>query len=76
MGLWWRLKPFEDLRARDRSALNVSVVKEALAQLGLCTAAVRPPISTLSAEDATVVRRTLAEWGVSPGAAGAPAASA
>jgi 4-hydroxy-tetrahydrodipicolinate synthase len=78
MGLWWRLKPFEDLRARDRSALNVSVVKEALAQLGLCTAAVRPPISTLSAGDAAVVRRTLEEWGMSPAEAeaGAPAASA
>jgi 4-hydroxy-tetrahydrodipicolinate synthase len=62
MNLWWRLKPFEDLRARDRSALNVSVVKEALAQRGLCSAAVRPPISTLSAPDREIVRRTLGEW--------------
>lgn len=62
MDLWWRLKPFEDLRARDRSALNVSVVKEALAQRGLCSAAVRPPISTLSDADRERVGRTLRDW--------------
>ena len=49
MDLWRRLRPFEDLRARDGSALNVSVVKEALAQLGLCRSDVRPPISPLNA---------------------------
>ncbi|AHH96891.1 dihydrodipicolinate synthase family protein [Kutzneria albida] len=47
MELWHRLKPFEDLRAVRGSADNVSVVKEALAQLGLCRRAVRPPISEL-----------------------------
>ena len=45
--LWRRLKPFEDLRAARGSADNVSVVKEALAQLGLADRAVRPPISEL-----------------------------
>ena len=62
MDLWWRLKPFEDLRARDRSALNVSVVKEALAQRGLCSAAVRPPISPLAEADRETVRGTLRDW--------------
>ena len=45
--LWRRLKPFEDLRAVKGSADNVTVVKEALAQLDLCTRTVRPPISEL-----------------------------
>jgi 4-hydroxy-tetrahydrodipicolinate synthase len=45
--LWRRLKPFEDLRAANGSADNVTVVKEALAQLDLCARTVRPPISEL-----------------------------
>jgi 4-hydroxy-tetrahydrodipicolinate synthase len=45
--LWRRLKPFEDLRAAKGSADNVTVVKEALAQLDLCGRTVRPPISEL-----------------------------
>jgi 4-hydroxy-tetrahydrodipicolinate synthase len=73
MDLWWRLKPFEDLRARDRSALNVSVVKEALAQRGLCSAAVRAPISELSETDRETVRRTLRDWDELRG--GAPAST-
>jgi 4-hydroxy-tetrahydrodipicolinate synthase len=48
MGIWARLRPFEDMRARSGSAANVSVVKEALAQLKLCRADVRPPSSALS----------------------------
>ena len=48
ISVWQRLRPFEDLRARYHNALNVSVVKEALAQLGLCRPDVRPPISPLS----------------------------
>lgn len=47
--LWRLLKPFEDLRAANGSADNVSVVKEALAQLDLCGRTVRPPISELQA---------------------------
>jgi 4-hydroxy-tetrahydrodipicolinate synthase len=48
MALWRTLKPFEDMRARDGNAANVAVVKEALAQLGLCARSVRPPSSELS----------------------------
>lgn len=47
MQVWATVRPFEELRARRANANNVSVVKEAMAQLGLCEATVRPPISTL-----------------------------
>lgn len=56
--LWRLLKPFEDLRAANGSADNVSVVKEALAQLDLCGRTVRPPISELS----TAGRTEVAAW--------------
>jgi len=45
MAVWRRVKPFEDLRARRSAANNVPVVKEAMAQLGICGRTVRPPIS-------------------------------
>src|SRR6266545_3467396 len=60
MAVWSLLKPFEDMRARAGSAANVSVVKEALAQLGLCGPAVRPPISELSPAERDEVTRILA----------------
>ena len=41
------------------NARNVSVVKEALAQLGLCRAAVRPPISELTPAERAEVARVL-----------------
>jgi 4-hydroxy-tetrahydrodipicolinate synthase len=47
MAIWATIKPFEDLRARRDNANNVSAVKEAMAQLGLCGRTVRPPISEL-----------------------------
>ncbi|MEP7357019.1 MAG: dihydrodipicolinate synthase family protein [Anaerolineales bacterium] len=47
LAIWAQVKPFEELRARRQSANNVSVIKEALRQLGLCTPVVRPPISEL-----------------------------
>ncbi|MEV6608562.1 dihydrodipicolinate synthase family protein [Kutzneria sp. NPDC051319] len=56
--LWRRLKPFEDLRAAKGSADNVTVVKEALAQLDLCTRTVRPPISELP----TAGRAEVSAW--------------
>ena len=43
MKVWEKARRFEELRLADASADNVSVVKEALAQLGLCRADVRPP---------------------------------
>jgi 4-hydroxy-tetrahydrodipicolinate synthase len=61
MALWQRLRPFEEMRARQHSALNVSVVKEALAQLGLCRADVRPPIGPLTEAERAEVRTILAD---------------
>lgn len=43
MRVWERIRPFEELRAARQSADNVTVVKAALAELGLCRAEVRPP---------------------------------
>lgn len=59
MDLWRLLKPIEDLRARRDNANNVSVVKEALAQLGLCGRSVRPPISELPAAERAEVAEIL-----------------
>ena len=60
MDIWAKIKPFEDLRARRDNANNVSAVKEAMAQLGLCDRTVRPPISELPeaerAEVTTILR--------------------
>lgn len=61
MRTWRRVRPFEDLRARDGNALNVSVVKEALAQLGLCRPDVRPPISPLTPGERAEVTAILAD---------------
>jgi 4-hydroxy-tetrahydrodipicolinate synthase len=59
MALWAKIKPFEDLRARRDNANNVSAVKEAMAQLGLCDRAVRPPISELPDGERAEVGRIL-----------------
>jgi 4-hydroxy-tetrahydrodipicolinate synthase len=64
MRVWTLVKPFEDLRARRNSANNVPVVKEALAQLGLCERYVRPPISELPESERAEVRSILASWDV------------
>lgn len=59
MDIWARVKPFEDLRARRDNANNVSAVKEAMAQLGLCERTVRPPISELPDGERDEVRAIL-----------------
>ncbi len=64
MRVWAQVKPFEDLRARSDNANNVSVVKEALAQLGLCGRTVRPPISELPERERAEVAALLAAWGL------------
>jgi 4-hydroxy-tetrahydrodipicolinate synthase len=69
MRLWSMLKPIEDLRAQRGSADNVSVVKEALAQLGLCGRAVRPPITELVPADRVEVARIIGAWGAAATAA-------
>jgi 4-hydroxy-tetrahydrodipicolinate synthase len=64
MKVWRLVLPLEELRARRGGEHNVSVVKEALAQLGVCAAAVRPPISQLDEADRAEVGRILRSWGV------------
>jgi 4-hydroxy-tetrahydrodipicolinate synthase len=61
MILWNLVRPFEELRARHNNGNNVSVVKEAMAQLGLCSAAVRPPISELSEAEKREVSQILVQ---------------
>jgi 4-hydroxy-tetrahydrodipicolinate synthase len=59
MEIWAQVKPFEELRARRDNANNVSAVKEAMAQLGLCGRTVRPPISELPENERAEVGRIL-----------------
>lgn len=61
-GIWGRIRQFEELRAVDGGANNVAVVKEALAQLGVCRRDVRPPGHVLGEVDRAVVREVLATW--------------
>ncbi len=64
MTIWAQIKPFEDLRARRDNANNVSAVKEAMAQLGLCNRHVRPPISELPTSERAEVSAILAGLGL------------
>ena len=60
--VWCRIRRFEQLRARDRSADNVSVVKEAMHQMGLCDRSVRPPSTPLPDADRAEITRILDDW--------------
>jgi len=62
MTLWDAIREFEELRAADQSADNVSVVKEALAQLGVCGREVRPPSRPLPEPARARVAAILAAW--------------
>jgi 4-hydroxy-tetrahydrodipicolinate synthase len=62
MKVWESARRFEELRLADSSADNVSVVKEAMAQLGLCRADVRPPSRPLPADIKDEIRGILREW--------------
>jgi 4-hydroxy-tetrahydrodipicolinate synthase len=64
MKVWETVRTFEELRALNESADNVSVVKEALAQLGLCGATVRPPSRPLPAQTRTEITAILRSWGL------------
>jgi 4-hydroxy-tetrahydrodipicolinate synthase len=64
MQVWEKIRPFEQLRAANESENNVSVVKEALAQLDICRRDVRAPISTLAEPDRARIAELLAEWGL------------
>jgi 4-hydroxy-tetrahydrodipicolinate synthase len=64
MKTWEAARRFEELRLADSSADNVSVVKEALAQLGLCRADVRPPSRLLPENIKTEIAGILQGWKV------------
>ena len=65
MKVWEQIRRFEELRAADASADNVSVVKEALAQLGLCRPDVRPPSRLLpAAPSSRRSSRSSTGWGL------------
>ena len=64
MKVWESVRRFEELRAADSSADNVSVVKEALAQLGLCRADVRPPSRPLPEPIKAEISGILTSWGM------------
>lgn len=69
MGVRHQIEPFEDLREADTSMRNVSVVKQALGSLGLCSADVRPPISRVSEAEAAHIAQILESWELAPTAA-------
>jgi 4-hydroxy-tetrahydrodipicolinate synthase len=64
MAEWERARRFEELRAADASADNVAVVKEALAQLGLCRRDVRPPSRLLPDSIKEEIATILGAWGL------------
>jgi len=64
MKIWEKARRFEELRLADASADNVSVVKEALAQMGLCRADVRPPSRLLPDPVKQEIRAMLTSWGL------------
>jgi 4-hydroxy-tetrahydrodipicolinate synthase len=64
MKVWDTVRRFEELRLADSSADNVSVVKEAMAQLGLCRADVRPPSRPLPVAIKQEIAQILATWDI------------
>jgi 4-hydroxy-tetrahydrodipicolinate synthase len=64
MKIWEKVRRFEELRAAAANADNVSVVKEALAQLGLCRPDVRPPSRLLPAAVKQEIKQILTSWGM------------
>ncbi|MFF3912790.1 dihydrodipicolinate synthase family protein [Streptomyces sp. NPDC001852] len=64
MKVWEQIRRFEELRAAHGSANNVTVVKEALAALGLCRRDVRPPSRPLPEDERAEVAAIAARWSV------------
>ena len=64
MKVWEQIRRFEELRAAHGSANNVTVVKEALAALGLCRRDVRPPSRQLPEEERAEVAAIAAGWSI------------
>jgi 4-hydroxy-tetrahydrodipicolinate synthase len=64
MRIWNDVRPFEELRAKHDNGNNVSVVKEAMKQIGLSNGIVRAPIASLTEEEIYELRNTLMNWGL------------
>ncbi|MFJ4815161.1 dihydrodipicolinate synthase family protein [Streptomyces sp. NPDC088801] len=64
MKVWEQIRRFEELRADSGSANNVTVVKEALASLGLCRREVRPPSRALPESERVEVAAIAAGWSI------------
>ncbi|MBZ4017522.1 dihydrodipicolinate synthase family protein [Streptomyces purpurogeneiscleroticus] len=64
MKVWEQIRRFEELRGANGSADNVTVVKEALASLGLCRRDVRPPSRPLPKDARAEVAAITAGWPV------------
>ncbi|TDC26336.1 dihydrodipicolinate synthase family protein [Streptomyces sp. 8K308] len=64
MKVWDRIRAFEELRAARQSANNVTVVKEALAALGLCRRDIRPPSAVLPEAERAAVAAIVEGWEV------------
>ena len=64
MKVWEQIRRFEELRAANGSANNVTVVKEALAALGLCRRDVRPPSRHLPEDERAEVAAIAAGWSI------------
>ncbi|MGA5897486.1 dihydrodipicolinate synthase family protein [Streptomyces venetus] len=64
MKVWEQIRRFEELRAESGSANNVTVVKEALASLGLCRREVRPPSKPLPQGERAEVAAIAAGWSI------------
>ncbi|CBG74037.1 putative dihydropicolinate synthase [Streptomyces scabiei 87.22] len=64
MKIWEQIRRFEELRAADGSANNVTVVKEALASLGLCRRDVRAPSRQLPEDERAEVAAIAAGWSI------------
>ncbi|KAB8168826.1 dihydrodipicolinate synthase family protein [Streptomyces sp. 3MP-14] len=62
MRVWELIRPFEELRAERQSANNVTVVKEALAALGLCRRDIRPPSTVLPPAERERVATMVKGW--------------
>ncbi|MEU5099640.1 dihydrodipicolinate synthase family protein [Streptomyces sp. NPDC020996] len=64
MKVWEQIRRFEELRAANGSANNVTVVKEALASLGLCRRDVRPPSRPLPEDERAEVAAIASGWSI------------
>ena len=64
MKVWEQIRRFEELRAANGSANNVTIVKEALASLGLCRRDVRPPSKPLPENERAEVAEIAAGWSI------------